>query len=82
MSPKIVFKAQLFQKSYQLEDYKGSRCSKKISRLILLQRARYCRRQITIELLITEVRECIRVDDELHVMFIFTTFSAPLPQWF
>ena len=40
------------------------------------------RRQITNECLITELRECIKIDHELHMKLFFTRFSVSLLQWF
>ena len=40
------------------------------------------RKQITSELHVPEVRECIRIDLELLVKLFFTRSSGSLPQWF
>ena len=40
------------------------------------------RSQIKNKLHTPEVRECIRIDQELHVKLIVKRFSGPFPQWF
>ena len=39
-------------------------------------------RQVTNELHIPEVKECIRIDNELHVKLFYRGSPVPLPQWF